>query len=40
MQRNTAFAYKRPAFAYVIIFTIIRFNPITYVDHNSDLAKE
>ena len=37
---RSAFAYERPAFAYVIILTFNRFKPITTVRHNNDLAKE
>ena len=36
---RSAFAYKGLAFAYVIIFTIDHFKPITCVRHNSDPAK-
>uniref|UniRef100_M4B4E3 Uncharacterized protein n=1 Tax=Hyaloperonospora arabidopsidis (strain Emoy2) TaxID=559515 RepID=M4B4E3_HYAAE len=33
---RSAFAYQRPAFASVIIFTFDRFKPITSVRQNSD----
>ena len=35
----SAFANERRPFAYVIMFTLIEFKPITCVRHNSDLAK-
>ena len=37
---QSAFAYERPVFAYMIISPLIEFKSIKCVRHNSDLAKE